>query len=236
MPPISTRVLRYIVDQIREQDAVPTRTKVAKLLYLVDVEYYRRHGRLLTDLSWRFLHYGPYAVELEPQFQSLDLKEEEIRTQKGHRAFTYRVHEPESLDDLLESSDIRLIDRITEKWALESLYRLLDYVYFETEPMRDASRGELLDFSNIVREIPSGETSPEAALPQETLSKFKKTLKAIQESKVTPRHYTPPPYDDIYLQAVATMNLEETGLSSLHFMKNVGIPEKGEGSIAKQTD
>ena len=76
MNPVSVRVLRYIVDQIRERDAIPTRTKVAKLLYLVDVEYYRRHGRTLTELAWRFLHYGPYAVEIEPLLQSFDLEEE----------------------------------------------------------------------------------------------------------------------------------------------------------------
>ena len=73
-------------------------------------------------------------------------------------------------------------------------------------------------------------------LSQETLGKLREKLKAIQESKVAPRHYTPPPYDEVYLQAVATMNLEETGLSSLRSLKNVGIPEESENSTAKQTD
>ena len=48
----------------------------------------------------------------------------------------------------------RCVDRIVEQWALDSLPTILDYVYFETEPMQDAKRGEYLDFSKIRIEPP----------------------------------------------------------------------------------
>jgi len=40
-----------------------TRTKVAKLLYLVDLESVRLMGQEATDLQWRWLHHGPFDKE-----------------------------------------------------------------------------------------------------------------------------------------------------------------------------
>ncbi|MBA7628550.1 hypothetical protein ES703_36038 [subsurface metagenome] len=238
MNPIVTRLLRYIVDQVRDRDAVPTRTRVAKLLYLIDVEYYRRYGQTLTELPWRFLHYGPYAVEVEQLLQSLDLyiDAEEVITRKGYRAFTYKAQQPETLDDLLSSPEQGMIDRIIDRWALESLYGLLDYVYFETEPMQAAARGNLLDFSQIVRIRVTEERTPLAKLSQEVLTNLRERLKAVRESKVSKRHYTPPLYDDIYFQAIEAMDMDEAGLSDFRFIKNLEISEEGESSIASQSD
>jgi len=234
--PITLEVLKYIVDRIRERDGIPTRTKVVKILYLIDVEYYRRHGSTLSQLPWKFLHYGPYTMEIEPLLKSLSLGEEEIVVKDRRRVFTYKVEQPETLDSLLSLPNRMMIEKIIERWALESLYKLLDYVYFETEPMQGAVRGELLDFSTITSEPLVIEETPQAQLPKETINRFKGKFKAIHASKAPARHYTPPPYDDIYFQAIATMNSGETGSSTLRFMKNVEIVEESEHIIAKQSE
>jgi len=234
--PITLKVLKYIVDQIRERDGIPTRTKVVKILYLTDVEYYRHHSSMLSQLPWKFLHYGPYTMEIEPLLQSISLGEEETIVKNRYKVFTYKVEQPETLDDLLPFSDRIMIDKIIERWALESLYKLLDYVYFETEPMQSASRGELLDFSRITQEHFVIEKTPQSYLSREIISRLKEKFKAIRESKPPVRRYTPPPYDDIYFQAIATMNAGETELSALRFMKNVEIVEESEHIIAKQSE
>lgn len=229
-------VLRYIVDQIRERDGIPTRTKVVKLLYLVDVEYYRHHDSTLSQLPWKFLHYGPYTMEVEPLLQSISLGEEETIVKNRYKVFTYKVEQPETLDDLLPFSERIMIDKIIERWALESLYKLLDCVYFETEPMQGASRGESLDFSRITHEHFVIGKTPQSCLSRERTSILKEKFKAIRESKPPIRRYTPPPYDDIYFQAIATMNYGETELSALRFMKNLEIVEGSENIIAKQSE
>jgi hypothetical protein len=234
--PIILEVLKYIVDRIRERDGIPTRTKVVKILYLIDVEYHRRHGSTLSQLPWKFLHYGPYTMEIEPLFQSISLGEEEIVVKDRHRVFTYKVEQPEALDSLLPFSDRMMIEKIIDRWALESLYKLLDYVYFETEPMQGAARGELLDFSTITREPLAIEETPQAHLPKETINRFREKFKAIHAGKAHAGHHTPPPYDDIYFQAIATMNSGETGPSTLRFMKNVEIVEESEHLIDKQSE
>jgi hypothetical protein len=42
-----------------------------------------------------------------------------------------------------------IVDRIVKEWGDADLNKLLDYVYFETEPMQNAKRGDVLDFSSV---------------------------------------------------------------------------------------
>jgi hypothetical protein len=42
-----------------------------------------------------------------------------------------------------------IIGDLVKKWGGADINRLLDYVYFETEPMENAHRGDILDFSTI---------------------------------------------------------------------------------------
>jgi len=39
-------------------------TKLIKLLYLVDCEYFKWTRATLTGATWVFYHYGPYSSEL----------------------------------------------------------------------------------------------------------------------------------------------------------------------------
>lgn len=91
-PAISV-VTRYVVQRVREQEGSLSRTKLVKLLYLIDVEYYRRYRETLTGWQWRFHHYGPYAFEFETFLQTLplDVDEAQVSTQTGRRAYAYRA-------------------------------------------------------------------------------------------------------------------------------------------------
>ena len=42
-----------------------------------------------------------------------------------------------------------LLSTLVKKWGDSDLNTLLDHVYFETEPMENAKRGDLLDFSQL---------------------------------------------------------------------------------------
>src|SRR5689334_14841129 len=71
----------------------------------------------------------------------------EIRDGVVARTFAFSDEElaasemPEELSALLSS--------LVKKWGDENLHALLDYVYFDTEPMENAQRGEVLDFSRL---------------------------------------------------------------------------------------
>lgn len=132
----------------REGMPPPRRTRLTKLLYLTEVEYFRATGQRLTDLAWFFHHYGPYAHELAGLLggEELGAAGDEARIYPANRA-TEAVRDDVVLRGLLEA--------MVHEWGDADLNRLLDYVYFETEPMDEVRRGDRLDFSTVRPRTPA---------------------------------------------------------------------------------
>jgi uncharacterized phage-associated protein len=130
---------------------LPQMTRLVKLLYLVEVEYYRQKRRRLTDLDWKFYLYGPYPPALQ---DVLGEPEIEFSEWKGGKVSKQIVRDEESFMGAKADVDVEsMLGRVVEEWGNADLNQLLDYVYFETEPMLNAKRGDTLDFSTIA--IPS---------------------------------------------------------------------------------
>lgn len=209
-------LLNYLILGVNERGGRPTRTQLVKLLYLVDVEHQRRAGRTSTNLEWVFYHYGPYAFEIEPILQGLpDMEEEVFTSAKGCKGYTYRSEQDfadaeSELHKHFSPLVKRVADRVLNEWALADLWELLDYVYFETEPMQDATRGRPLDFSKVVRAGPS----TGAAAPGKLGAKTVADLRALAQQSSIREKGTPPapaPYDEVYWEALRIMNQEDEG-------------------------
>lgn len=126
----------------------PAKTKLLKLAYLSEVYFKRLTGERLTDQEWIFWKYGPYLwnydqiilnegvfhkLEQADDFYPVEVKED------------YRASEPNAD---IEGAILRALDH-----ADEDLNQILDFIYFDTEPMMEAkSRGEKLDFTCILPE------------------------------------------------------------------------------------
>ena len=54
-------VIFYIVNKLPSNI---TRTKLVKLLYLIDLDYAKDKGRRLTGLTYYSYYYGPYSEEI----------------------------------------------------------------------------------------------------------------------------------------------------------------------------
>ncbi|MBS4015966.1 MAG: DUF4065 domain-containing protein [Candidatus Latescibacteria bacterium] len=149
---MNTNVIDLLKDILyeMEKDGLPTgKTRLIKLLYLLEVEYYRLHQERLTDLIWRFHFYGPYPDKIDEVLGAPDL-EEIPSTIKGDRDFKRYTVVSEQTKHQYNITEIqRLISHIVKDWGGLDLYNLLDYVYFETEPMENVKRGDILAFSKI---------------------------------------------------------------------------------------
>jgi len=233
MNPITGILLEYIIRRLSQQDITPTRTQVAKLLYLVDVEYYRYYRKTISELPWKFLHYGPYAIEIEPLLPKLDVYEHEVITQKQYKAFIYKGGNVEDANQLAPSLRI-MMDGILDDWGGQSLHKLLDHVYFETEPMAKATRGHLLDFSTIPPCFSDDELVNVALLPKEVHSELTMKYKSLQKTFTEDVVWLSPPYDAVYFQAIDVMNIEDTVLQCLPFLGNATVQEGAEISISDQ--
>ena len=216
-------LIGYIVDQVNEQGGSVGRTALMKLVYLVDVEHWRQYGKQATGLRWRFHHYGPYAAELDADVRAsgLYVNEDVFDRKVGNRSMSgYRYHRTRDWKEIARAFNShydaqvkRCVDKVVEQWALDSLPAILDYVYFETEPMEDAKRGEYLDFSKIQMEPPIPPKTVTLKFSDEFLNEMRQELEERREKRKKARQETrkatEPIYDEVYFEAYRIMEEDE---------------------------
>jgi len=144
-------ILIQVLSEAAEKNKGLGKTRLVKFLYLTEVEHYRETAERLTDLKWLFYHYGPYALELEGILAEREFQRAEIKTQEDKDVILFRVAEP--MLPYVRRVDAKVslvIKKIVGQWIDRTLAELLDYVYFETEPMQAVNkRGEVLDFATV---------------------------------------------------------------------------------------
>src|SRR4051794_32036482 len=64
-------LIAAIISFVKQKGSYVTKTKLLKLLYLFDIEYYRVHRRTFTGFSWKYFHLGPWAAEYDPTLDGL---------------------------------------------------------------------------------------------------------------------------------------------------------------------
>jgi uncharacterized protein YwgA len=191
------------------------KVKLTKILYLIDVENYSRRGKTLTGLDWHFLFYGPYTSQIEDILRGLefDIPQEEVTTKEGYKAYTFRPsrYAYVDVDDTLSIGEKATVDNVIKRWGLEDLNSILDHVYFETEPMKQGTRGERLDFS-IVKRRAVFEEKAVPTLPSKEVKEFVDKFRELKERRkpvLRPQIMPKPRYDEIYKAALAIIDSEE---------------------------
>jgi uncharacterized phage-associated protein len=170
-------LVKYVVWLAGQHDAAVTETRLIKYLYLADLFHARiRQGKTLTGWPWAFVYFGPYCTEAYDALQqavSLSLIEENYRDSKYEGSDKYRllsIAKDEEDEDPPISKELHIsitsqLQQIIRKYGDDTAC-LLDFVYFDTEPMRNAMPGQKLDFSiaqkqEILLEVPMKKIPPE---------------------------------------------------------------------------
>ncbi len=211
-------LVRFIVWYSNQSDILLTTNKLVKFLYLADLYYARYNkGAALTGLPWRFVYYGPYCPEAMSAIDEtvseglISMSIHEGRYDKDFRSFTCRDPEAEQSEQVLP---LEVVSQL--KWAIKTYGddtpSLLDYVYFETEPMEDVKKGDLLDFSKARVPIRSKAPEPkklskeQIRLARQYISQladsFEKGRKRLLEDEKEASKWK----DDEYYQMIDTMD------------------------------
>lgn len=143
--PDARALIAYVVARSLGRGITLNRTRLVKLLYLVDVERVRTRRDPLTGLRWCFYHYGPYAYELIDTLRSME-GVDLVATPWNDSVLYRRAPGAPDAENWNAGTKI-LIDGVVDRFAPLDLNELLDYVYFQTGPMADAERGQWLDLS-----------------------------------------------------------------------------------------
>jgi len=218
MKPEARELVLAILTRIEEQDGSANRTKLLKLLYLADIEHFRATGETLTGFDWIFYLYGPWTAEYDELLTQLE-REGAVRLEpwaasgiEGERVTTLaRV----PLERVIASADVFFrTRRHVDTWADRSVPRLLDYVYFETEPMQDAAKMERLDFKKLSKEPPKLYRRTKSGIDPAKLrslrSKFAEMRERLAgEDAQKPVTYGSAKFDEKYFNALGEFEKEE---------------------------
>ena len=182
-------LITHVIAQLTDAGVGFGKTKLVKLLYLIDVENYRIHRTTVSGLEWRFYHYGPYAFEIDDALKDLefDIPQDSVTTGTGHKATIFRSNRelrPRLGEHLPSSRELRVVNTVIRDWGEIELNLLLNHVYFYTEPMKHAERGDVLDFSTIQRRHSSRAVDHGVSMPSDRLDEFRSLFQQAKAEHV----------------------------------------------------
>ena len=195
---------------VKEREAYLSKTKLLKLLYLFDIEYYRIHRETFTGFQWKFFHLGPWTNELDPLLDELAASGVLVARSNPRPEFdskNYEASEEYDTGSLFTShQDKGALESVLYTWAERSTSEILDYVYFHTEPMERGIRNAPLDFSVISPQAPERYTKSTSSAPPKEVSRlrreFRERLARLQTQGKVGFTFTPARYDDEFFQAM----------------------------------
>jgi len=154
----------YIIDKLdREIGTI----EFVKLVYLIDIAYYRIFGRTLSNLKYFRYPKGPYTKEFANEISELEAHEvtRQIKPSKGHSQFPKTAHkrgENPRFQPSLKPEEQEVVDQVLlVAKDLEPLE--LEKLAYRTEPMQAIVKreqeakqmlppGEPIDFSLVKRD------------------------------------------------------------------------------------
>lgn len=210
------KVIAAIATRVAHDGQSVTKTKLLKLLYLFDIEYYRSHRRTFTGFHWEFYHLGPWTREYDCVLATLvdqGLLSESTSSSLDFDTRFYRATEPVDVSDLFSDyGDERILRILLNAWADRSTPEILDYVYFHTEPMLEGERFRPLDFSCVSEKPrPRYETSSSGASAKE-VQEMRKRFECLRSARPAGKpavRTIPPRYDETYFEALAILDQTE---------------------------
>lgn len=209
-----------ILREARDLNQRLTTTALIKYLYLLDVLHAREtNGKTWTGWEWRFLHFGPWTAQAKNAIEELAAKRfieaEACTSREGDKDYTlYSLPSSKSAPSLKEigvpnGAKVEL-DAYFNRFNGD-LPRLLDFVYFHTEPMADAKLGQVLDFSGCVKTTPSSLKAVQMRpIDKKAVDAFKAKLRAnIEDKKKRMKRIAwEGPYDRVYDEGLSELEGE----------------------------
>ncbi|HYT55444.1 MAG TPA: hypothetical protein VEQ38_12085 [Verrucomicrobiae bacterium] len=217
-------MIHAIVWYASKREEKLTTLRLVKFLYLADLYHARvSKGETLTGWPWAFVYFGPWcqqakeAIDNAAQKDLVIVKEipSKYNDEKDYRLFWVdEIDDEPKIIDALPTYVWSKLQWAIQKWADDSS-GLLDYVYFETEPMLETKPGALLDFGRSQMPVVSKRIEMKK-IPKAKLDEAKKTIARLQEKykKGISSRPSQGATDAVYQEFVSQLEEEdlETGL------------------------
>lgn len=208
MNPKLRQLVIAIVSRVTESGSKVSKTKLLKLLYLFDIEWYRTHQETFTGFNWKFYLLGPWTNEYDPTLDKYDgngLEKEKSKDSYGTEFI--KTDETVRLHDLFETRDDEIIlEDMIRTWGKVPTEEILDHIYFRTEPMYEALRDDPLDFSKVSPDTPRRYRRSRSGLKESQIQAIRdriaERLEPIRQRERELKAYQPPKYDEEFINAM----------------------------------
>lgn len=215
-----------ILREAADQGVAPMlRTTLVKFLYLLDVYTAENNaGTSVSDVEWRFLHFGPFSAQVAGVIDELSnqgaIFADHRKAEVGNKEFVlYNLSDRQRADNLRQLGIPGVIQtrlHADMKRYARDLPRLLDYVYFHTAPMFEAQPGDVLDFSGYLK-MTTEDVKPVEMnkLRPKAIKKTRTELRKLIQARKSQERIEQGPYDDTYSSGLSILDGEplETGFS-----------------------
>ena len=216
-------IIRYIVWFATENDIRLTTNRLVKFIYLADLYHARlKSGQTLTGFPWRFIYYGPYCGEAmqcidQAVHEGLICKETYDSYFGEDKKYNIYICKDEHAEKIEESIHIGILGQIQKVIRIfgDDTQLLLDHVYFDTEPMANARKGDLLDFSiaekpEPIKKVKLKKMSHDAIkLARQKIKQLSDEMNADREKLIEDEQKTEKYKDDAYYKFVEMLDGEE---------------------------
>ena len=198
-------LLTYITEQLINLEAPCSTIRLIKYLYLIDIEYYKKHKRTLTEIEWVRYKFGPYFFAMPTIMKSsLGFEYVEKPTENGFSR-TFRPTKHHDISKVVDFSTEKMIQKIIEKWANAKLDELLKHVY-DTRPMKAAEFCKPLDFTTLEVQVKVVQRQWHIHLNSEDSIKIQTLLENRKKDTATRKTQ----YDALYYEALEVMDKDES--------------------------
>ena len=148
-----SELLKIITTENRKRKKAPLgKTKLLKLAYIIELYYKRLTGKRLTDTEWIYYLYGPWTSIYDEIISKYPFIQEKSQFSNNKEITAILID-----DDLRYSapSDLDLsivLNKVFTKYLSASLNEILEYIYFDTEPMLHAEKRREKLFFDVVQD------------------------------------------------------------------------------------
>lgn len=145
-------VLLYIVKNYPYGDDL-TKTRITKLVYLIDWEYTKKYGKQMTEISWYFDHYGPYVSDvLDEADEDKTVSIQSTFSNFGTIKYIVRPKYDKELIhyECLDISEIEVINEVFKNTKMLSWNQFINYVY-DTPPIKESGKYSYLDLTKFIQ-------------------------------------------------------------------------------------
>jgi hypothetical protein len=145
-------ILHYILNEYPYPSDL-TKTRITKIVYLVDWYSALENGQQLSNINWYFDHYGPYVsdvLDVADDDKKVKIKET-VSAYGGVKYIVEPKDKNEKLEVNLSEKEIKIISQVIKDTEELSWNKFIDFVY-DTAPIKNKNKYSSLNLSELAKE------------------------------------------------------------------------------------